>query len=128
MCAKIVSKLFFISSQVCGLLFSNRLASLPGWVGGCSRLRALFASHNDLTAVPQQLLSGQLPHLHTLQLSYNQLQQLPPTSSRLPLALHHLFLQSNRLAALPCNLFTAATRSAIRRYPVRERLFHPLRP
>ncbi|KAE8743579.1 hypothetical protein FOCC_FOCC010826 [Frankliniella occidentalis] len=89
---------------------SNRLATLPGWVGGCSRLRALFASHNELTAAPQQLLSGQLPNLHTLQLSYNELQQLPAVSSRLPLALHHLFLQSNRLAALPCNLFTVATR------------------
>lgn len=89
---------------------SNRLASLPGWVAGCSRLRALFASHNELTALPQQLLSGQLPHLHTLQLSYNQLQQLPPVSSRLPLPLAHLFLQSNRLAALPAQLFTVASR------------------
>jgi len=84
------------------------LESLPDWTAGCYQLRALFASHNKLQALPEHLFCSELSSLQTLQLSYNQLQSLPAVIRHIPL--QELFLQSNSLATLPANFFTISTR------------------
>ncbi len=60
-------------------------------MGGCSRLRALFASHNELTAVPR----GLSPELQSVDLSQNPLQLLPRDAFREVglVNLHKLFLR-----------------------------------
>jgi len=90
--------------------FSNRLEALPEWLSSCSRLRALFASHNQLTTLPAQLLSA--AQLQLVQLSYNRLTQLPAPNrtAHSPLELRELFLQSNRLSSLPPAFLAAACR------------------
>ncbi|XP_069698714.1 protein phosphatase PHLPP-like protein isoform X2 [Periplaneta americana] len=86
----------------------NELETLPDWTAGCPQLRSLFASHNKLRALPEHLFCGELGSLQTLQLSYNQLQRLPAVIRHVPL--QELFLQSNSLATLPNNFFTASVR------------------
>jgi len=90
------------------VLSSNELESLPDWIAGCHQLRALFASHNKLKALPDHLFCNELSSLQTLQLSYNQLQTLPGVIHDIPL--QELFLQSNSLTALPANFFSVSAR------------------
>lgn len=65
-------------------------------------LRALFASHNALTALPDRLLT-QPSRLEVLHLPHNRLQALPPP--RKPLNIVHMTLQDNALTALPTSFF-----------------------
>lgn len=81
---------------------SNCLDTLPEWIPELPVLRALFASHNDLTALPDRLLS-QPSRLEVLHLPHNRLQALPPP--RKPLNIVHLTLQGNALTALPSTFF-----------------------
>lgn len=81
----------------------NELETLPDWLSGCSELRSLFASNNNLTSLPDHLFCNEMPFLHTLQIAYNQLQYLPTIQRRLPI--QELFLQNNSLSALPENFF-----------------------
>ncbi|KAL7304086.1 hypothetical protein TKK_0003547 [Trichogramma kaykai] len=82
----------------------NELDSLPEWTPDLPVLRALFASHNLLTALPDRLLSQQASsRLEVLHLPHNRLQALPPP--RRQLGLVHLTLQDNALTALPANFF-----------------------
>ncbi|XP_046588915.1 PH domain leucine-rich repeat-containing protein phosphatase 2 [Neodiprion lecontei] len=85
----------------------NSLDSLPDWTPEAPLLRALFASNNALTALPDRLLS-QPSRLEVLHLPHNRLQALPPP--RRPLNLAHLTLQGNTLTALPENFFHNTTR------------------
>nr|CAD7442806.1 unnamed protein product [Timema bartmani] len=87
---------------------SNELETLPEWTAGCTRLGALFATHNKLRTLPAHLFCSELSCLQTLQLSYNQLGSLPAVLRHIPL--QELFLQSNNLTTLPHNFFTASTR------------------
>ncbi|KAK0090491.1 hypothetical protein PV325_013397 [Microctonus aethiopoides] len=80
----------------------NCLDALPEWISDLPVLRALFASHNDLTALPDRLLS-QPSRLEVLHLPHNRLQALPPP--RKPLNIVHLTLQGNALTALPLTFF-----------------------
>nr|CAD7403954.1 unnamed protein product [Timema cristinae] len=86
----------------------NELETLPEWTAGCTRLGALFATHNKLRTLPAHLFCSELSCLQTLQLSYNQLGSLPAVLRHIPL--QELFLQSNNLTTLPHNFFTASTR------------------
>ncbi|CAG2069006.1 unnamed protein product, partial [Timema podura] len=88
--------------------WSNELETLPEWTAGCTRLGALFATHNKLRTLPAHLFCSELSCLQTLQLSYNQLGSLPAVLRHIPL--QELFLQSNNLTTLPHNFFTASTR------------------
>nr|CAD7598394.1 unnamed protein product [Timema genevievae] len=85
----------------------NELETLPEWTAGCTRLGALFATHNKLRTLPAHLFCSELSCLQTLQLSYNQLGSLPAVLRHIPL--QELFLQSNNLTTLPHNFFTAST-------------------
>ncbi|XP_053596698.1 PH domain leucine-rich repeat protein phosphatase 1 [Microplitis demolitor] len=80
----------------------NCLDALPEWISDLPVLRALFVSHNDLTALPDRLLS-QPSRLEVLHLPHNRLQALPPP--RKPLNIVHLTLQGNALTALPTTFF-----------------------
>lgn len=82
--------------------FSNNLDALPEWIPDLPLLRALFASHNALTALPDRLLT-QPSRLEVLHLPHNRLQALPPP--RKPLNIVHLTLQDNALTALPTSFF-----------------------
>lgn len=64
----------------------------------------LLLNDNRLTRIPVQVFEhlAQLP-LHTLNLSCNELEDIPPTIDSLT-ALKYLHLDSNRLAKLPVNL------------------------
>nr|XP_012227057.1 PREDICTED: PH domain leucine-rich repeat protein phosphatase 1 isoform X2 [Linepithema humile] len=81
----------------------NNLDALPEWTTELPALRALFASHNALTALPDRLLS-QPSRLEVLHLPHNRLQALPPP--RRPLNIVHLTLQGNMLTTLPTSFFT----------------------
>ncbi|XP_058804924.1 protein phosphatase PHLPP-like protein [Phymastichus coffea] len=81
----------------------NELESLPDWTPELPQLRALFASHNGLSTLPERLLS-QPSRLEVLHLPHNRLQALPPP--RRALSLVHLTLQDNQLTALPAHFFT----------------------
>ncbi|CAK9809411.1 Protein phosphatase PHLPP-like protein [Anthophora plagiata] len=80
----------------------NNLDALPEWTPDLPLLRALFASHNALTALPDRLLT-QPSRLEVLHLPHNRLQALPPP--RKPLNIVHLTLQDNALTALPTSFF-----------------------
>ncbi|XP_076675085.1 PH domain leucine-rich repeat protein phosphatase isoform X2 [Andrena cerasifolii] len=80
----------------------NNLDALPEWTPDLPVLRALFASHNALTALPERLLT-QPSRLEVLHLPHNRLQALPPP--RKPLNIVHLTLQDNALTALPTSFF-----------------------
>ncbi|XP_076232908.1 PH domain leucine-rich repeat protein phosphatase [Calliopsis andreniformis] len=80
----------------------NNLDALPEWTPDLPVLRALFASHNSLTALPDRLLT-QPSRLEVLHLPHNRLQALPPP--RKPLNIVHLTLQDNALTALPTSFF-----------------------
>ncbi|XP_012151095.2 PH domain leucine-rich repeat protein phosphatase [Megachile rotundata] len=80
----------------------NNLDALPEWTPDLPVLRALFASHNALTALPDRLLT-QPSRLEVLHLPHNRLQALPPP--RKPLNIVHLTLQDNALTALPTSFF-----------------------
>lgn len=82
---------------------SNNLDALPEWIPELPFLRALFASHNDLIALPDRLFSHP-SRLEVLHLDHNRLQALPPP--RRALNLVHLTLQGNALTALPSGFFT----------------------
>nr|CAD7197095.1 unnamed protein product [Timema douglasi] len=90
---------------------SNELETLPEWTAGCTRLGALFATHNKLRTLPAHLFCSELSCLQTLQLSYNQLGSLPAVLRHIPL--QELFLQSNNLTTLPHNFLTASTRMRV---------------
>ncbi|CAL7946887.1 unnamed protein product [Xylocopa violacea] len=81
----------------------NNLDALPEWTPDLPLLRALFASHNALTALPDRLLT-QPSRLEVLHLPHNRLQALPPP--RKPLNIVHLTLQDNALTALPTSFFS----------------------
>ncbi|XP_033323175.2 PH domain leucine-rich repeat protein phosphatase [Megalopta genalis] len=81
----------------------NNLDALPEWTPDLPVLRALFASHNALTALPDRLLT-QPSRLEVLHLPHNRLQALPPP--RKPLNIVHLTLQDNALTVLPTSFFT----------------------
>ncbi|XP_024947402.1 PH domain leucine-rich repeat-containing protein phosphatase 2 isoform X2 [Cephus cinctus] len=85
----------------------NALDALPEWTPDLPVLRALFASHNALTALPDRLLS-QPSRLEVLHLPHNRLQALPPP--RRPLNVVHLTLQGNSLTALPMSFFAYTER------------------
>lgn len=87
---------------------SNELDSLPEWTPDLPVLRALFASHNGLTALPERLLAQPQSRLEVLHLPHNRLQALPPP--RRQLSLVHLTLQDNELTALPVNFFANTLR------------------
>nr|CAD7197094.1 unnamed protein product [Timema douglasi] len=89
----------------------NELETLPEWTAGCTRLGALFATHNKLRTLPAHLFCSELSCLQTLQLSYNQLGSLPAVLRHIPL--QELFLQSNNLTTLPHNFLTASTRMRV---------------
>ncbi|XP_076653692.1 PH domain leucine-rich repeat protein phosphatase isoform X1 [Halictus rubicundus] len=80
----------------------NNLDALPEWTPDLPVLRALFASHNALTALPDRLLT-QPSRLEVLHLPHNRLQALPPP--RKPLNIVHLTLQDNALTVLPTSFF-----------------------
>ncbi|XP_034182760.2 PH domain leucine-rich repeat protein phosphatase [Osmia lignaria lignaria] len=80
----------------------NNLDALPEWTPDLPVLRALFASHNTLTALPDRLLT-QPSRLEVLHLPHNRLQALPPP--RKPLNIVHLTLQDNALTVLPMSFF-----------------------
>ncbi|XP_011302435.1 protein phosphatase PHLPP-like protein [Fopius arisanus] len=88
----------------------NCLDALPEWISDLPGLRALFASHNDLTALPDRLLS-QPSRLEVLHLPHNRLQALPPP--RKPLNIVHLTLQGNALTALPITFFQNTERMKV---------------
>ncbi|XP_044014034.1 PH domain leucine-rich repeat-containing protein phosphatase 2 [Aphidius gifuensis] len=88
----------------------NCLDTLPEWIPELPVLRALFASHNDLTALPDRLLS-QPSRLEVLHLPHNRLQALPPP--RKPLNIVHLTLQGNALTALPSTFFQNTERMKV---------------
>ncbi|KAF7269368.1 hypothetical protein GWI33_017619 [Rhynchophorus ferrugineus] len=81
----------------------NELTALPDWLSGCSELRSLFASNNVLASLPDHLFCNEMPFLQTVQLAYNQLQNLPLIQRWLPI--QELFLQNNSLSSLPENFF-----------------------
>ncbi|XP_044752357.1 protein phosphatase PHLPP-like protein [Coccinella septempunctata] len=81
----------------------NDLDSLPEWLSGCSDIRCIFASNNNLQTLPEHLFCNEMPYLHTLQLAYNQLQMLPTIQRKLPI--QEMFLQNNSLSNLPKTLF-----------------------
>ncbi|XP_034945281.1 protein phosphatase PHLPP-like protein isoform X2 [Chelonus insularis] len=80
----------------------NSLDGLPEWISDLPNLHTLFASHNDLTFLPDKLLS-QPSSLEVLDLSHNRLQSLP--SPKKPLNIVHLTLQDNALKTLPTTFF-----------------------
>ncbi|XP_043275194.1 uncharacterized protein Phlpp [Venturia canescens] len=88
----------------------NSLEALPEWIPDLPVLRALFASHNALTALPDRLLS-QPSRLEVLHLPHNRLQALPPP--RNPLNIVHLTLQGNALTALPTSFFANTERMKV---------------
>ncbi|KAL3282022.1 hypothetical protein HHI36_005225 [Cryptolaemus montrouzieri] len=81
----------------------NDFDVFPEWISGCSDIRCIFASNNNLQFLPDHLFCNEMPYLQTLQLAYNQLQQLPTIQRRLPL--QEMFLQNNNLSNLPRTLF-----------------------
>ncbi|XP_039279477.1 protein phosphatase PHLPP-like protein isoform X1 [Nilaparvata lugens] len=89
----------------------NELEVLPEWIAGCQHLRTLFASHNQLSSLPDHLFCNELSCLQTLQLSFNRLSALPAVIRQIPL--QQLFLQSNRLTALPEHFFLASVRMRV---------------
>lgn len=93
------------------LHYSNELDSLPEWIAGCQYLRSLFASHNNLTSLPDHLFCSELSCLQTLQLSFNKLTNLPAVIRHIPL--QQLFLQSNCITTLPEHFFLASSRLVI---------------
>ncbi|KAB0797408.1 hypothetical protein PPYR_08402 [Photinus pyralis] len=81
----------------------NNLDGLPEWLGSCQELRSLFASNNYIKTLPDHLFCNEMPYLHTLQLAYNQLHNLPTIHKKLPI--QELFLQNNSISTLPENFF-----------------------
>lgn len=84
----------------------NNLIELPDWLSGCHQLRTLFATNNKLQYLPDHLFCSENGSLHTLQLGYNHLRQIPSMPRR-KLPLQELFLQSNLLDELPEHFFYA---------------------
>ncbi|XP_054282489.1 protein phosphatase PHLPP-like protein isoform X2 [Macrosteles quadrilineatus] len=89
----------------------NDLSTLPEWIAGCHHLRSLFASHNQLTSLPDHLFCSELSCLQTLQLSFNKLISLPAVIRHIPL--QQLFLQSNCISSLPEHFFVASSRMRV---------------
>ncbi|KAH8245194.1 hypothetical protein KR032_006078 [Drosophila birchii] len=82
----------------------NNFSELPNWIGACSSLNSLEASHNRLSNMTGLLRNYRINHLATLNLAYNDLKQmelLPEAFS----SIQSLQLQSNELQALPDNFF-----------------------
>ncbi|KAF5306399.1 hypothetical protein FQA39_LY08908 [Lamprigera yunnana] len=79
----------------------NNLDGLPDWLSSCQEMRSLFASNNYIKFLPDHLFCNEMPYLHTLQLAYNQLHNLPTLYRRVPI--HELFLQNNSISTLPEN-------------------------
>lgn len=85
----------------------NRLCTLPDWTATCDHLQHLFASNNQLDALPDHLFMHEKSALHTLQLEYNSLRCLPPMPAQRRLPLQELFLQNNLIDDLPEHFFAA---------------------
>ncbi|KAF5298424.1 hypothetical protein FQR65_LT01202 [Abscondita terminalis] len=81
----------------------NNLDELPDWLSSCQELRSLFASNNCIKSLPDHLFCNDMPYLHTLQLAYNQLHNLPTIHRKVPI--QELFLQNNSISTLPENFF-----------------------
>jgi Leucine-rich repeat (LRR) protein len=78
-------------------LSGNALSSLPTDLPRLHRLRVLFCSDNQFTAVPEVL--GQCPQLSMVGFKANQLRTLP--AAALPPLLRWLILTDNQLESLP---------------------------
>nr|GFC20102.1 hypothetical protein [Tanacetum cinerariifolium] len=78
-------------------LSGNALAALPDDLPRLRKLRVLFCSDNQFTAVPEVL--GQCPHLSMIGFKANQIRTLP--AAALPPQLRWLILTDNQLAELP---------------------------
>ena len=81
-------------------LSGNRLHNLPHQLSRLRRLKVLFASDNDFTALPEVL--GDCPQLEVVGFKANQIAHLP--SVALPPALRWLILTDNALHVLPDSL------------------------
>lgn len=81
-------------------LSGNRLSSLPGDLPRLSRLRILFCSENEFTALPEVI--GACPSLSMVGFKSNQLTHIPGTA--LPPRLRWLILTDNRISELPPEL------------------------
>lgn len=84
---------------------NNGLAALPEIIGSLDKLRTLIARSNllDDNSFPKSF--SRLTKLETLNLSGNQLEQIPPPVYDLP-RLKALYLGANRIESLPCKIGT----------------------
>ncbi|SPP86222.1 protein phosphatase PHLPP-like protein [Drosophila guanche] len=89
----------------------NNFIELPNWIGACSSLSTLDASHNRLANITGLLRNYRINQLLALNLSYNELQQLEYLPEGFG-SLQQLHLQSNELQGLPDNFF-AVTHSRL---------------
>jgi len=81
-------------------LHSNRFETVPVCIRDLDELAHLTMSGNLLRQLPDQLP----PRLHTLDVSQNQLTELPSTMFESLLQLTHLYVSSNQLKHLPDTL------------------------
>jgi hypothetical protein len=81
-------------------LSGNALSSLPADLPRLRKLRVLFCSDNQFTAVPEVL--GQCPELSMIGFKANQIRMLP--AAALPPQLRWLILTDNQLAELPSEI------------------------
>ncbi|MBC8083246.1 MAG: protein kinase [Hymenobacter sp.] len=85
-------------------LSGNALSALPADLPRLRKLRVLFCSDNQFTAVPEVL--GQCPRLSMVGFKANRLHSLP--AAALPPALRWLILTDNQLRSLPAALGACA--------------------
>ncbi len=81
-------------------LSGNALSDLPDDLPRLHKLRVLFCSDNQFTAVPEVL--GQCPQLSMVGFKANHIRTLPPAA--LPAQLRWLILTDNQLAELPSEI------------------------
>jgi Leucine-rich repeat (LRR) protein len=78
----------------------NKLSSLPASIGCCQSLARLDLAHNELSSIPAELGSGTGPALQYLNLSFNQLVELPLSTRELT-GILELRLSNNKFEHFP---------------------------
>jgi hypothetical protein len=94
-----------VNLQIIGLT-SNNLSALPA-LPRLSKLERLYLAGNQFKVWPETI--SVLSALNLLDLSDNQLTQLPPSISKLPASLRTLHLHRNRLTTVYPDLATVTT-------------------